>query len=393
MAVQYGLIADMPAKIGGSFQEGQRNALATQAGQQEQQMNALRIQQAQQEMGNQNALREAYRSSGGDTGKLVENLKAQGMYEPAMKLQKGVLDQQKADMEAKKAELEGHAKRIEYTAQVLSSSHDQASHDANLAQLAQEVGEENIRNVPRVFNPQELQFIIKKGMTVKDQAYQQMRAIDQAQREQQLAQTATYQQAQLGLAGQAGRRQEQELRMKTQEAGQPKPMSEFQQYQLSAKQEEKALKAEDALANIDDTINDFQRLKSIQEKTTTGPVAGSAPITAIRKGLPFDIGGGKNLQRLEKGYADLAVKAIGAFKAGGVTFGAMSDSENKWIKDTQEAINTDKEINKEMLDHGLELLEGRKRRIQKSLGAGSAQSTKQEDGSNDPEYQKYLRGE
>jgi hypothetical protein len=389
MAVNYGLLdTNMPARIGGSFQEGQRNALAMQAGQQEQQMNALRLQQAQQEMGNQNALREAYRSSGGDTGKLVENLKAQGMYEPAMKLQKGVLDQQKADMEAKKAELEGHAKRIEYTAQVLSSSHDQASHDANLAQLAQEVGEENIQNVPRVFNPQELQFIIKKGMTVKDQAYQQMRAIDQMQREQQLAQTATYQQAQLGLGQQAGQRAEQELRMKTQEAGQPKPMSEFQQYQLSAKQEEKALKAEDALANIDDTISDFKNLKDIQEETTTGPYSGSAPVAAIRKGLPNFISGGEDLQRLEKGYNELAVKAIGAFKAGGVTFGAMSEKEGQWVKDTQSSLTTGKEINKEMLDKGIKLLEDRKIRVQKSLGAYSY-----EDGSNDPEYQKYLRGE
>ncbi|MFA6164719.1 MAG: hypothetical protein WC685_14970 [Methylobacter sp.] len=391
MPVQWGLIADMPAKIGGSFQEGQRNALAMQAGQQEQQMNALKLQQAEQEMGNQNALREAYRTSGGDMGKLQEALKAQGMYEPAMKIQKGLSDQQKADMEAKKAELEGHAKRIEYTAQVLSSSHDQASHDANLAQLAQDVGEENIQNVPKVFNPQELQFIIKKGMTVKDQAYQQMRAIDQAQRQQQLSQTATYQQAQLGLGQQAEQRQQHEVQRKEYEAGQPKPMSEFQQYQLGAKQEEKALKAEEALANIDDTISDFKSLKDIQEKTTTGPVAGSAPVAAIRKALPNVISGGEDLQRLEKGYNELAVKAIGAFKAGGVTFGAMSEKEGQWVKDTQSSLTTGKEINKEMLDKGIKLLEDRKRRIQK--GITPKQTTQEDEGANDPEYQKYLRGE
>jgi len=391
MAVNWGLIKDMPADIAGSFQQGQKNALAMQTAGQEQQMNALKLQQAQQKIGNQNALREAYRMSGGDTGKLLENLKGSGDYESAMKLQKGLSDQQKSEMEAKKAELEGHAKRIEYTAQVLSSSHDQASHDANLAQLAQDVGEENIQNVPKVFNPQELQFIIKKGMTVKDQAYQQMRAIDQAQRQQQLAQTATYQQAQLGLGQQAEQRQQHEVQRKEYEAGQPKPMSEFQQYQLSAKQEEKALKAEDALANIDDTIFDFQRLKDIQEKTTTGPVAGSAPVAAIRKALPNIISGGENLQRLEKGYNELAVKAIGAFKAGGVTFGAMSEKEGQWVKDTQSSLTTGKEINKEMLDKGIKLLEDRKRRIQK--GITPKQTTQEEDGSNDPEYQKYLRGE
>jgi len=391
MAVNWGLIKDMPADIAGSFQQGQKNALAMQTAGQEQQMNALKLQQAQQKIGNQNALREAYRMSGGDTGKLLENLKGSGDYESAMKLQKGLSDQQKADMEAKKAELEGHAKRIEYTAQVLSSSHDQASHDANLAQLAQEIGPEHIQNVPKVFNPQELQFLIKKGMTVKDQAYQQMRAIDQAQRQQQLAQTATYQQAQLGLGQQAEQRQQHEVQRKEYEAGQPKPMSEFQQYQISAKQEEKALKAEDALANIDDTIFDFQRLKDIQEKTTTGPVAGSAPVAAIRKALPNVISGGEDLQRLEKGYNELAVKAIGAFKAGGVTFGAMSEKEGQWVKDTQSSLTTGKEINKEMLDKGIKLLEDRKKRVQKGL---SSKPLNQEDeGANDPEYQKYLRGE
>jgi len=391
MAVNWGLIKDMPADIAGSFQQGQKNALAMQTAGQEQQLNALKMQQAQQKIGNQNALREAYRMSGGDTGKLLENLKGSGDYESAMKLQKGLSDQQKADMEAKKAELEGHAKRIEYTAQVLSSSHDQASHDANLAQLAQEIGPEHIQNVPKVFNPQELQFLIKKGNTVKDQKYLEMRAIDQAQRQQQLAQTATYQQAQLGLAGQAEQRQQHEVQRKEYEAVQPKPMSEFQQYQLSAKQEEKALKAEEALANIDDTISDFKSLKDIQEKTTTGPVAGSAPVAAIRKALPNVISGGEDLQRLEKGYNELAVKAIGAFKAGGVTFGAMSEKEGQWVKDTQSSLTTGKEINKEMLDKGIKLLEDRKRRIQK--GITPKQTTQEDDGSNDPEYQKYLRGE
>jgi hypothetical protein len=370
MAVQYGLIADMPAKIGGSFQEGRRNALAMQAAQQEQQMNALRMQQAQQEMGNQNALREAYRMSGGDMGKLQETLKSQGMYEPAMKIQGQMAAQQKADLEAKKAELEGHAKRIEYTAQVLSSSHDQASHDANLAQLAQEIGEEHIQNVPKVFNPQELQFLIKKGMTVKDQAYQQMRAIDQAQRQQQLAQTATYQQAQLGLAGQAGQRQEQELGLKAQEAqrkAQEIKVGKGTPQQLQADAQEM-----DAL---------IEQAKPLLEKAT-GSYLGKAYSEAKRA-----YGG-----TTEGSVAAGQLKVIGGAIVSKMPKppGPASDRDIQLAQEQAAQLGDPTVPNEEKKAALEELKKINARQIERAKQLGMSTD---DEGANDPEYQKYLRGE
>jgi hypothetical protein len=271
MAVQWGLLdTDMPAKVGGSVQQGQKNALAMQAAGQEQQMNALKLQQAQQEMGNKNALREAYRSSGGDTGKFLETLKGSGDYESAMKLQKGLSEQQKYEMEAKKAELENRIKKVEFISQILSSSHDQASHDANLSQLSQDIEPELMQNIPKVYNPQEMQFIIKRGESIKDQDYLKMRAIDQAQREQQLAQTATYQQAQLGLAGQAGQRQEQELGLKSQEAqrkaNEPAKLENIPPAHRAAYMENEA-----ALTKIDDAI---EKIKTNPKALGMGNIAG-----------------------------------------------------------------------------------------------------------------------
>jgi len=149
----------------------------------------------------------------------------------------------------------------------------------------------------------------------------------------------------------------------------PKAPSEFQQYQIGQKQEQKAQDQMDAIANIEDTIDEFKNLKEIQKRTTTGPVAGSPLMVGVRKAIPGNLAGGEDLQRLEKGYNTMAVKAIGAFKAGGVTFGQLSNAEGQWIKSTQASLDAGGDINQEQLDKGLKLLENRKARIEKSPGA------------------------
>ena len=149
----------------------------------------------------------------------------------------------------------------------------------------------------------------------------------------------------------------------------PKAPSEFQQYQIGQKQEQKAQDQMDAIANINDTIDEFKNLKEIQKRTTTGPVAGSPLMVGVRKAIPGNLAGGEDLQRLEKGYNTMAVKAIGAFKAGGVTFGQLSNAEGQWIKSTQASLDAGGDINQEQLDKGLKLLENRKARIEKSPGA------------------------
>lgn len=96
-------------------------------------------------------------------------------------------------------------------------------------------------------------------------------------------------------------------------------------------------------------------------------------MVGVRKAIPGNLAGGEDLQRLEKGYNTMAVKAIGAFKAGGVTFGQLSNAEGQWIKSTQASLDAGGDINQEQLDKGLKLLENRKARIEKSSAAPQAQ--------------------
>lgn len=199
MPVDYGLIADLPAQIGGSFQRGQRNALAMQQAGQEQQFNALKMQQAQQEMESQNALAKAFQESGGDIGKARAGLMQSGQYKPAMELSKTESEQRKSELAAKKAELDDHVTKIGVVAQLLSSAHDQPSLDAAIQEASDVAGPEFVQNVPRVFNPTELQFAIKKGLSVKDQAYNASKEIDQQLRRQEISAMGGYRQAQLGL--------------------------------------------------------------------------------------------------------------------------------------------------------------------------------------------------
>jgi len=155
-----------------------------------------------------------------------------------------------------------------------------------------------------------------------------------------------------------------EQNRKALEALQPKPISEYQQYVLDEKKAKKEADYTDAVSNIDDTILDFNKLKTIQARTTTGPYVSSAPALAVRKALPESWGGGEDLQRLEQGYNNMAVKALSAFKAGGVTFGALSNAEGDWVRSTTAKLDKGGSVNQEILDEGLRLLANRKKRIE-----------------------------
>jgi hypothetical protein len=303
-------------------------------------------------------------------GKLQEALKAQGMYEPAMKIQKGLLDQQKSDMEAKKTELENHIKRIEYTGQILSSSHDQASHDANLAELAKTLGEDHVVNIPKVYNPKENEFLIKRANTVKDQKYLEMRAIDQAQRQQQLAQTATYQQAQLGLAGQAGQRQEQELGLKAQEVqrkAQEVKVGKGTPQQLQADAQEM-----DAL---------IEQAKPLLEKAT-GSYLGKAYSEAKRA-----YGG-----TTEGSVAAGQLKVIGGAIVSKMPKppGPASDRDIQLAQEQAAQLGDPTVPNEEKKAALEELKKINARQIERAKQLGMSTD---DEGANDPEYQKYLRGE
>lgn len=143
----------------------------------------------------------------------------------------------------------------------------------------------------------------------------------------------------------------------------PKPLNDAQQYALDEKKDKAQAAKEDAIFSIKESIKGIDRLAEIQKKTTTGPLTSNPVSATIRKAgseLGLDsVTGGKNLARLEKGYAEEAVKAIGAFKSIGVTFGALSNAEGNWVKETQAKIDSDGEVNLEMLAKGKALLQNK----------------------------------
>lgn len=169
---------------------------------------------------------------------------------------------------------------------------------------------------------------------------------------------------------QAGKIQLENFKIENRPPPAPKPPSELDQQRLddmrrkaAAEQAKAVAERDDAISNIDDTINEFERLKALQNKTTTGKFSGSAPIAFARQLGPNSLTGGDDLALLEKGYNTLAVKAIGAFKAGGVTFGQLSNKEGEWVKSTQATINSSEPVNLDTLNEGLRLLQARKERI------------------------------
>jgi hypothetical protein len=165
--------------------------------------------------------------------------------------------------------------------------------------------------------------------------------------------------------------QKKEFEQRQEDRNKPKPLSEFQQYALDEKKAKKEAEFNESIANIDDTIGEFETLATVQKRTMTGPVSGSSIIAGIRKRIPGD--NSEDLQTLEKGYNTLAVRAIGAFKAGGVTFGALSKSEGDWVKSTQASLDSDTEVNKASLDHGIKLLKARRARIMAQNGTQETQ--------------------
>ena len=156
---------------------------------------------------------------------------------------------------------------------------------------------------------------------------------------------------------------QQEQQRKAMEALQPKQLTELQQYALDEKKAKKENERVNAIAGIDSAIEEAKKLKDIQAETITGPYASGTVATAIRKALPNAWSGGENLQRLEKGYNKMAVLALEAFKAGGVSFGQLSNDEGKWVKSTTATIDAGGDVNQEVLNQGLKLLNARKERI------------------------------
>lgn len=84
--------------LGGSFQQGQQNALALQQARQAQQINALSLQKAQQEMADDQAVRNTLAQSGNDLGAASDAMIKGGQYKQGLDLKSKLLEQQKSKM-------------------------------------------------------------------------------------------------------------------------------------------------------------------------------------------------------------------------------------------------------------------------------------------------------
>jgi hypothetical protein len=134
---------------------------------------------------------------------------------------------------------------------------------------------------------------------------------------------------------------------------------EEKQQEISAKQQEKTQAIDSRIGAIDDQISNLNRLTELQSKTKTGPFIGSGPVATARK-----MSGDDDLAKLEKGYAKASLDAIGIMKEAGVTLGALSDGEKKWIEKANMSIDSTNSVNQDMMDEGKKHLGNIRKRLE-----------------------------
>jgi hypothetical protein len=175
-ALNFGLLdPNAPAKAAGSFQQGQNNMLARQDDAQRRSMNALTLQRGQRAMADEEAVRGAYASSGGDRGKLVQSMKDVGQFKPAMEMQ-GQMDAQQAA--AKKAQIEEALQHMEVAGRIAAGVTDQTSYDQARQQMAEIYGPESAAKMHPKYDPARVKQFVTQSMIVKDHLTQQQREFD-----------------------------------------------------------------------------------------------------------------------------------------------------------------------------------------------------------------------
>ncbi len=154
-----------------------------------------------------------------------------------------------------------------------------------------------------------------------------------------------------------------QIQLEDYKAKQPKPINELQQYKMDEVKQQKEDKKITAIDTLDESINDLELLKKIQDKTTTGPVLGSPLVMGIRKAIPGNIAGGQDLQRLETGYENMAFKTLTALKQAGASLGQLSNAEGRWIKNTTANLEKNGVVNNEIIDKLLGILNKQRERL------------------------------
>jgi hypothetical protein len=138
--------------------------------------------QADRTLDQQNKLADLYRGAVGPDGtidrtKLLSGAASGGLGAQIPTIQKGLLEQDKAQREAEKAQIEGHLKKFELAGQIMNGVGDQASWDRARAQTAQVFGPDAAAKMPAQYDPALIQENLAKAMTVKDALEQKYKAL------------------------------------------------------------------------------------------------------------------------------------------------------------------------------------------------------------------------
>lgn len=137
------------------------------------------------------------------------------------------------------------------------------------------------------------------------------------------------------------------------------PLNEYQQARvedLKFRQEEKTKEKELAKAEKEASLYQsmgamqaqmerIKRAKALQDATETGVLAGSDAGKMLRRAAPGDVLGGESVNELDKLYKDMVMQQLMAYKAGGVTFGALSEGERKFIENATLDTTGDRDVN------------------------------------------------
>lgn len=149
-------------------------SMALQALMGQQQLQGLQLQQARQGMADEQAVREAYRASGGDSGMLRKLLGDRGAYKQLQELDKYELEAagkratiDKDQAAAAKSRYDVAIGDIKRVASILSTAQDQPSWDMARQVLVQEKPDLAAK-LPEQFNPQFVQTQIAQGMTIAE---------------------------------------------------------------------------------------------------------------------------------------------------------------------------------------------------------------------------------
>jgi|APLak6261659701_1056019.scaffolds.fasta_scaffold00366_2 hypothetical protein len=269
-------------------------------------------------------------------------------------------NQENSDVESA---IDHSLKIIGYLAQVTGAAKDQSSWD-NAIDIVEQTVPGASEKIPKQYNPNNQSFVLNQAKTHADKLAETRQAYLQ-EKEQRLQQNFD---TTLGY-----RQRNDELNRAVQMRGQdqsalnrsvPPQMTIGQQYDYDKKLKEDALAKQEVIANLKDSTSNIDRLIDLQSKTETGPILGSTPISYIRKAIPGQ--DAENLSNLEKGYAELSLKMIGALKQGGTTLGALSEKEGEWLRDASESIKTTGKINIDMLNRGKKLAQDQISRISKA---------------------------